>query len=81
VLRSAMDIHVKILDRDPPPANSLKPFTLKDNQIGLLPLQGDQISNDHIAREVQGRIFKYGKNEITVTLICGIEIQHTTMHG
>jgi hypothetical protein len=63
-----MKIHIEIQD-DNPSAYPLERFEV--DQIQLLPQIGDQITNGLTTRHITGRVFQYGEDEITLTLICG----------
>ena len=66
-----MNINIKFAYGDDPLAYPHRPFTLKDHQAHLIPQNGDQVRHDMTTKVVRGRIFEYGIEEMTVTLICG----------
>jgi hypothetical protein len=45
-------------------------FILKANQTALIPCIGDQVDVGSVPLKVKSRVFKYGKTETVVTLIC-----------
>lgn len=63
-----MEINVRV--QGPSTAYPIEPFSIREDQCSLLPNVGDQITNGGTTVEVKSRVFRFGSNEVNITLVC-----------
>ncbi len=63
-----MEINVTV--HGPQTAYPIQPFTIREDQDGLIPKVGDQITNGATTFEVKSRVFRFGSGEVNIILVC-----------